>query len=94
MVKNPNSFLYFFGFLESPSWFNECEREIKVCLIAYFFWHVYRQSVLVIDGKNHNDDGMFSGKNNKNDGMITGRKCQSGTISLLGRRRREILRIS
>jgi hypothetical protein len=27
-------------------------------------WHVYRQSVLVIDGKNNNDDGMFTGKNN------------------------------
>jgi hypothetical protein len=22
-------------------------------------WHVYRKSVLVIDGKNNNDDGMF-----------------------------------
>jgi hypothetical protein len=28
-------------------------------------WHVYRQSVLVIDGKNNNDDGMFTGKNNQ-----------------------------
>jgi hypothetical protein len=25
------------------------------------FWHVYRESVLVIDGKNINDDGMFTG---------------------------------
>jgi hypothetical protein len=25
-------------------------------------WHVYRQSVLVIDGKNNNDDGMFTGR--------------------------------
>jgi hypothetical protein len=24
-------------------------------------WHVYRQSVLVIDGKNNNNDGMFTG---------------------------------
>jgi hypothetical protein len=23
-------------------------------------WHVYRQSVLVIDGKNNNDDGRFT----------------------------------
>jgi hypothetical protein len=57
-------------------------------------WHVYRKSVLVIDGKNHSDDGMFSGKNNNNDGMITGRKCQAGTRSLLGRRRRESPRSS
>jgi len=26
-------------------------------------WHVYRQSVLVIDGKKNNNDGMFTGKN-------------------------------
>jgi hypothetical protein len=25
-------------------------------------WHVYRQSVLVIDGKNNNDVGRFTGK--------------------------------
>jgi hypothetical protein len=25
-------------------------------------WHVYRQSVLVIDGKNNNDVGRFSGR--------------------------------
>jgi hypothetical protein len=27
-------------------------------------WHVYRKSVLVIDVKKNNDDGMFTGKNN------------------------------
>jgi hypothetical protein len=33
-------------------------------------WHVYRQSVLVIDGKNNNDDGMFRKGNEErnNDG--------------------------
>jgi hypothetical protein len=40
-----------------------------------YCWHVYRQSVLVIDGKNNNDDGMSTGKNNNNDGMITIRVC-------------------
>jgi hypothetical protein len=25
-------------------------------------WHVYRQSVLVIDGKNNNDDGRFTNR--------------------------------
>jgi hypothetical protein len=25
-------------------------------------WHVYRQSVLFIDGKNNNNDGMFTGR--------------------------------
>jgi hypothetical protein len=30
-------------------------------------WHVYRQSVLVIDGKNNNDDGMFTGKKRSNE---------------------------
>jgi hypothetical protein len=34
---------------------------------------MYMQSVLFIDGKNNNDDGMFTGKNNNNDGVITGR---------------------
>jgi hypothetical protein len=38
-----------------------------------YCWHVYRQSVLVIDGKNNNDDGMSIGNNNINNGMITGR---------------------
>jgi hypothetical protein len=54
-------------------------------------WHVYRQSVLVIDGKNNNDDGMSTGKNNNsddgmstgknnnNDGMITGRVCNQSS---------------
>jgi hypothetical protein len=55
-----------------------------------YCWHVYRQSVLVIDGKNNNDDGMFTGKNNNddgmstgknnnNDGMITGRVCNQSS---------------
>jgi hypothetical protein len=26
------------------------------------YWHVYRQSVLVIDGKNNNDDGRFTNR--------------------------------
>jgi hypothetical protein len=34
-------------------------------------WHVCRKSVLVIDGKNNNVDGMFTSKNKNNDGMIT-----------------------
>jgi hypothetical protein len=38
-------------------------------------WHVYKKSVLVIDGKNNNDNGMLTGKNNNNNGMITGRVC-------------------
>jgi hypothetical protein len=36
-----------------------------------YCWHVYRKSVLVIDGKNINDDGRFIGKDNNNDGMST-----------------------
>jgi hypothetical protein len=43
-------------------------------------WHVYRQSVLVIDGKIR---VCIDGKNNSNDGMIIGRMCQAGTRSLL-----------
>jgi hypothetical protein len=35
--------------------------------------------VLVIDGKNNNDDGMSTGKNNNNDGMITGRVCNQSS---------------
>ena len=31
-------------------------------------WHVYRQSVLVIDGKNNREDGI--GKNNNEDGIL------------------------
>jgi hypothetical protein len=31
-------------------------------------WHVYRHSVLFIDGKNNNDDGMFTGMKRSNDG--------------------------
>jgi hypothetical protein len=27
-----------------------------------YCWHVYRQSVLVIDGKNNNDDGRFTNR--------------------------------
>jgi len=40
-------------------------------------WNVYRQSVLVIDGKNISDNGMFIGKNNSNNGMFTDRVCLS-----------------
>jgi hypothetical protein len=61
--------------------------------------------MLVIDGKNNNDDGMFIGKNSSDDGMytskknnnddiITGRMCQAGTRSLLGRGIREISKSS
>jgi hypothetical protein len=48
-------------------------------------WHVYRQSVLVIDGKNKKNDGMFTGKNNNNPGLFTGRVC----LSLMARTRME-----
>ena len=52
--------------------------------------HVYRQSVLVIDGKNNNDDdmstgknnidnGISKGKNNNDDGMITDRVCNQSS---------------
>jgi hypothetical protein len=34
-------------------------------------WHVYKKSVLVIDGKNNNNDGMSTSKNNNNDSMLT-----------------------
>jgi hypothetical protein len=34
-------------------------------------WHVYKKSMLVIDGKNNNNDGMSIGKNNNNDNMLT-----------------------
>jgi hypothetical protein len=34
-------------------------------------WHVYKKSVLVIDGKNNSNDGMSIGKNNNNDSMLT-----------------------
>jgi hypothetical protein len=37
-------------------------------------WHVYRQSVLVIDGRKNNDDGMFTGKNNSEDGTCKNNK--------------------
>jgi hypothetical protein len=30
-------------------------------------WHVYRKSVLVIDGKNINNDGMLTGKKSNNE---------------------------
>jgi hypothetical protein len=33
-------------------------------------WHVYKKSVLIIDGKNNNNDGMSTGKNNNNDSML------------------------
>jgi hypothetical protein len=33
-----------------------------------YCWHVYRKSVLVIDEKNINDDGMLIGKKINNDG--------------------------
>jgi len=39
------------------------------CLFP-IYWHVYKKSVLVIDGKNNNNDGMSTGKN-KNDSMLT-----------------------
>jgi hypothetical protein len=45
-----------------------------------YCWHVYRQSVLVIDGKNNIIDGMFIGKNNSNDGMITSTVCRAHSL--------------
>jgi hypothetical protein len=30
-------------------------------------WHVYKQSLLVIDGKNNNDDGMFKDEKRRNE---------------------------
>jgi hypothetical protein len=30
-------------------------------------WHVYMKSVLVTNGKNNNDDGMFTGKKIRNE---------------------------
>jgi len=35
------------------------------------------KSVLVIDGKNNNENVMFTGNNNNNDGMFIGRVCLS-----------------
>jgi hypothetical protein len=34
-------------------------------------WHVYKKSVLVIDGNNNSNDGMSTGMNNNNDSMLT-----------------------
>jgi hypothetical protein len=34
-------------------------------------WHVYRLSMLFIDGKNNNNDGMVTGKNNSDVGKVT-----------------------
>jgi hypothetical protein len=42
--------------------------------------------MLVIDGKNNNNDGMCTGKYNNDDGWSTGIMCQVGTRSILGRR--------
>jgi hypothetical protein len=57
-----------------------------------YCWHVYRQSVLVIEYNNNNDDGMFTGKNNSEPNLKTpedekGRTCQVSTKSILGRHR-------
>jgi hypothetical protein len=44
-------------------------------------WHVYKKSVLVIDGKNNNNDGMYTSKNNNNDNIliiIDGKKNNDG----------------
>jgi hypothetical protein len=57
-------------------------------------WHAYRKSVLVINGKNNSEDGIFKDNNNKNEGMITGRMCQEISRSILRRHRREISRSS
>jgi hypothetical protein len=35
------------------------------------FCHVYKKSVLVINGKNNNNDGMSTGKNNRNNSILT-----------------------
>jgi hypothetical protein len=40
-------------------------------VIIYTCWHVYKKSVLVIDGKNNKNDGMSTGKNNNNESMLT-----------------------
>jgi len=37
----------------------------------------YKKSILVIDGKKRNNDGMSIGKNNNNASMMTGRVCFS-----------------
>jgi hypothetical protein len=55
-------------------------------------WHVYRQSVLAIDGKNNDNDDMFTCKNNNEPNLERpedekGRMCQVGTISILERHR-------
>jgi hypothetical protein len=47
-------------------------------------WHVYRKSLLVIDGKNNNDDAMFTGKNNNDDGMSTSKNNNNdGMITVI-----------
>jgi hypothetical protein len=45
---------------------NRLAQPFRVAINAKggYCWHVYRQSMLVIDGKNNNDDGMVTGKNN------------------------------
>jgi hypothetical protein len=48
--------------------------------------------VLVIDGKNNNENGMFTGKNNNEPNLERpedekGRMCQVSTKGILGRRR-------
>jgi hypothetical protein len=35
---------------------------LNLCQESRPCWHVYRQSVLVIDRKNNSDDGMYTGK--------------------------------
>jgi len=36
-----------------------------------YCWHVYRQSMFVIDGKKSSDDGMVTGKNCNDVGRFT-----------------------
>jgi hypothetical protein len=40
------------------------KEDIETIISTNDCWHVYKKSMLVIDGKNNNDDGMFTGKNN------------------------------
>jgi hypothetical protein len=51
---------------------NRLAHSFRVAINAKggYSWHVYKKSVLVIDGKNNNNDGMSIGKNNSNDSML------------------------
>jgi hypothetical protein len=46
-----------------------------------YCWHVYRQSVLIIYGKNNNDDGMSTRKNNSDNDMFTSNNISDDGMS-------------